>query len=211
MTAVTDTENKVLSGTSRTLFLIAGTIVTIFGLGVLAVLIAALLKAGQVAGVDILLILGGLAVTAAGLALFGKGARGQWLPRSPSQRRAATTMVLTIAIGFVIGAGMGTTDSMTGLENSLASEPISRPAAWVFIGGLAVAMPLSIWWLRLIDEHERAAHDLACVAALYLYSWLAPTWWFAWRGGLTNEPQHGVIFALTIAAFCIVWLFRKFR
>ena len=159
-------------------------------------------------------IVGGLALLVAVVGLVRlKPWAGSGEPMSAKTRKANNLLLLSGALGGVIGAALSiATISMDNPYALFSDAPMSR---WAVIPALAVwllVVPVISWqWHRSIDEHEAEAYKFGGIAALYLYAFLAPAWWFAWRGGLVPAPQTMVIYMLVISVFGIGWFWRRSR
>jgi hypothetical protein len=134
-------------------------------------------------------------------------------PVSPKTRKANNLLMLSGLLGGVMGAAMAL--SMISADEPLALFSNSPMPPAVVIPALAVwllIVPVISWqWHRNIDEHETEAYKSGGIAAIYLYLFLTPAWWFAWRGGLVPAPATMVIYMLVIGVFTIGWFWRRYR
>ena len=138
---------------------------------------------------------------------------GSGEPIAPGTRKANNLLLLSGALGGLLGGAMSI--SMISMEQPFglfSNDPM--PVALV-IPALAIwllLMPLISWqWHRSIDEHEAAAYRSGGMVALYLYGFLTPAWWLAWRGGLVPAPDAMLIYIMVVAVWCVAWFRRKWQ
>ena len=132
-------------------------------------------------------------------------------PISPRVLKARRTIGLSAVVGAVLGM-------------SLSLATLSAEDPWGMFGNapvppLVAALAIAVWlgvvpwlswsWWRNIDEHEAAAYRFGALAAMYVYTFLMPTWWMGWRGGFLPEPQSMLIFAVVIAVWGAGWVSRR--
>lgn len=132
------------------------------------------------------------------------------LPSSPRQREAGLMLYLSAGVGlavvialiWLVGADFGT-------KVIFSDEPLSLATVLILAGAFAIGIVLSIRWMVLLDEHERAAHDFGAVVAFYLYLTVSAIWWLLARGGLAPWPNGILIFWLAFAAWVAGWAWRR--
>lgn len=69
----------------------------------------------------------------------------------------------------------------------------------------------SLLMLRQIDEMERRDNLLANSMGMFAMVAVYPVWFLLWRGGLTGEPHHGVLFLLVFGASLVTYIVLKLR
>ncbi len=90
------------------------------------------------------------------------------------------------------------------------NSPIPTIIAIIFAIFWAIIMPIIChYWYKYVDEQEMHSTRIGAFYALYIYMIGAPTWWVLWRGGLVSEPNGIIIYLITVAAFCIIWMWKK--
>ena len=138
---------------------------------------------------------------------------GDGEPMSPRMRKANNLLFLSGAVGGVLGAVLAV--STLSLDDPFAMFSNGPIPVAVVIPALAVwllIVPVISWqWHRNIDEHETEAYKFGGIAALYLYAFLTPAWWLAWRGGLVPAPETMVIYLVVIGVFGLGWFWRRSR
>jgi hypothetical protein len=138
---------------------------------------------------------------------------GSGEPISPKTRKAHNLMLLSGALGALIGAALAI--STISLDQPWALFSNSPMAPAVVIPVIAVwllLVPLVSWqWHRSVDEHEAEAYKFGGLAGLYLYAFLAPAWWLAWRGGLVPEPDTMLLYLLVLLVWSVGWFWRRYR
>jgi hypothetical protein len=138
---------------------------------------------------------------------------GSGEPISPKTRKANNLMLLSGALGALIGAALAI--STISLDQPWALFSNSPMAPAVVIPVIAVwllLVPLVSWqWHRSVDEHEAEAYKFGGLAGLYLYAFLAPAWWLAWRGGLVPEPDTMLVYLLVLLVWSVGWFWRRYR
>ena len=207
-------EDRAVSVKTVALSVLLG-LVVLFSLGAIAGAAAAWIESPANWGEATLAIAGALAVGAfATLGLLRlKPWAGSGEPVSPKTRKANNLLLLSAVIGAVLGAALSIGTISLDEPFALFSNSPMSPA--VVIAALAVwllIVPVISWqWHRSIDEHEAEAYKFGGIAALYLYVFLVPAWWFAWRGGFVPAPDTMVIYLLVIGVFTVGWFWRRSR
>ena len=197
---------------SRILFVVI-LIGLIFATGMIAGLIAAMveygltLKRGAILTVT-LLVTAGLLVVASRL---WKTMRFDAV--GPKTRAARNLIIMSGLTGGALGATfslstMGQNDPLAFVSNSPVPPLVAMIGTLIY----AISIPLySVYWWKSIDEHEVRSYSLAAAFALSLYSILMPSWWMLWRGGWVSEPNDMLIFAITITAWGLGWMWNRNR
>lgn len=190
-------------------------VILLLSLGIVAGAGFALLDGTSKTGAAIILIVVGLlALLAAAwglLILKPWAASGE--PMSPKTRKANNLMLLSGALGGVIGAAMSI--SVVSLDDPYALFSNGAMAPEIVIPVLVVwllIVPLISWqWHRSVDEHEMQSYQVGGLAALYLYTFVTPAWWLASRGGLLPAPDTMILFLVVMAVWGIGWFWRRYR
>lgn len=158
-----------------------------------------------------------VAVIAALAAIWGllrlKPWAGTGEPMSPKTRKANNLLLLSAALGGVLGAALSiSTINMDDPFALFSNSPMSRAVVIPALAVWLLLVPLISWqWHRNVDEHEAEAYKFGGLAGLYLYGFLAPAWWLAARGGLAPAPDTMVIYLIVIAVWCVGWFWRRYR
>ncbi|NML06819.1 hypothetical protein [Sphingomonas sp. G-3-2-10] len=87
--------------------------------------------------------------------------------------------------------------------------------AWTAILA-SVVIVVSLTWgswkfFQVVDEVELRDNYLASTVGLYFYMILYAVWYLLWWGKLVPEPSHEWLFASTLAASLIAYLWKKLR
>ncbi len=139
---------------------------------------------------------------------------GKSYPRSPSVRANHRLLVLSGAIGGLIGLAMALILLRNGVPNddpgALLTMPLPRWFAVLVALIWGIGTPIVSWrWERVVDEHERRAYRDGAVAGFYVMGLGAPVWWFLWRGGLAPAVDAVWLYGATMTVTGLVWLWRK--
>ncbi len=139
---------------------------------------------------------------------------GKSYPKSPSVRANHRLVVLSGAIGGLIGLAMALILLRNGVPNdgpgALLTMPLPRWFAVLVALIWGIGMPIVSWrWERVVDEHERRAYRDGAVAGFYVMGIGAPVWWFLWRGGLAPAVDAVWLYGATMTVTGLVWLWRK--
>lgn len=136
----------------------------------------------------------------------------------PSVRKARSLGAFFIATGLVTGVSLSLIQRGSAARDPLdvtallfTSAPIGANLAAAMLLGLAILTIASVSYYRAIDEHDFASQAEASLLALNVYVVGTIGWWIAARGNLAPQPDHGVIFVVTILAFVAVWWWRRYR
>ncbi|MGB7653881.1 MAG: hypothetical protein WBL74_00225 [Novosphingobium sp.] len=144
------------------------------------------------------------------------------LPRSepigPSERKIRSIWMFTFSIGAIGGAlslllarPLGF-DSASGMIDALFSNaPMPPLLAALLLALLACTTAITIAYYRLIDEHEVAAQQYASNVSFNAYALIMVAWWLAAKGGFAAPLDAGAVFAITMAVWMVVWLWRRYR
>lgn len=132
-------------------------------------------------------------------------------PVAPREQRSRMLFWLSLALGLLIGVF----GSISGLFDSLR-DPVAHPINPLFGAILLVLLvvvmpPLTWFWHRSIDEHERSTYRDGAMMAAYAYIIIVPIWWVGARVGLL-PPVDGIsVFFAFNFIFLAVWLWRRYR
>jgi hypothetical protein len=128
----------------------------------------------------------------------------------PRERRSLRIVLVCMAIGVVVGVAMtlGSAGTPTGL---LSDGPLSPGIAWLLTAIWVLPLGFTtIWWLRAIDEHERAAYREGAEHAGHALLILAPAWWLLHRGGVVPAPDAVIMITAFAFIWVGVWAWRKY-
>ena len=163
-----------------------------------------------------------VAAALAGLAVAGAAGWGiyrlrPWSfgtePMGPRTRQARLMVLLCVGLGMAIGIALSMgTWSEAGPAAVFSDAPLPPLLATVVLALWLIVVPAISWiWFRSVDEHEARSYNFGGLIALHVYYFALPAWWLAWRGGLLPEPQHGILFAIVTAVWCLAWIWRRYR
>lgn len=158
------------------------------------------------------------AIIAGAFAITGLSAWAGWRfsrasgPLSPRTRKARNLVWACGGVGAVLGLLLAFSEDGMPKASLFSDEAISPTIAVLMLAVWFIALPLITWrWKATVDEHELGAYTFGGMAALYAYTFLTPGWWIAWRAGFVPEPQHMMIFLLTMCVWGGGQLWRKYR
>jgi hypothetical protein len=134
-------------------------------------------------------------------------------PVSPRTRKANNLLLLSGGLGGLIGAALSLGTLRLDDPFALFSNGPMPPAVVIPIIAvwLLIVPVISVQWHRNVDEHEAEAYKFGGIAALYLYAFVTPAWWLAWRAGLVPAPETMIIYLAVIAVMGIGWFWRRNR
>jgi len=125
--------------------------------------------------------------------------------RARRRSRRATLVSVGLAIA---GLGLGIAASRTRLGPTIGGSDLSTGWAAAGVVAILVVLGFTIWWLRNgIDEIERQKHFVGVAIGAYGYMAGYPIWFVLWKGGLTTEPDHQILFTafLAISFAAMAW------
>ncbi|MEQ1689526.1 MAG: hypothetical protein ABL874_13220 [Sphingopyxis sp.] len=138
-------------------------------------------------------------------------------PLTPREARNRNILILCMLLGGVIAAALIAGEQMMGGQRYYGGSAgvfsgALPPLLTIALAGVwGIVLPIiSLLWLRVIDEHERAAYRDGAEVAAFAYLIGAPIWWILWRGGLVAAPDGVFIFLTFNVIYLAVWLWRKF-
>jgi len=190
-------------------------LILLFSMGVVAGASFALVDGTSKGPIAVIMIAVGLA--AGLLSIWGllrlKPWAGNGEPMSPKTRKANNLLLASGALGGVLGAVLAI--STVSLDEPFAlfsNSPMSPGVVVLAIAVWLLVVPLLSWqWHRSIDEHETDAYQVGGLIGLYLYAFLVPAWWFAWRGGLVPAPDTMVVYLIVMSIWGLGWFWRRYR
>lgn len=212
MTESAEPAGRRLPQWARITLVMVCSLVVIFALGVIAGIIAA----GREDGFDTrtaallaaFLTLGAVA-TWTGWALYAATPTG---PVAPRVRTSRQMILFGAMLGVILGVTMAVSIDITQPGSLFGNGPIPALAAastiLLWTGG---GLPITLIWLRSIDEHEMQANNSGALAALMTYVFVEPTWWLGWRGGFLPQQQPMLTFVLVLTVYAATWLWHRSR
>jgi uncharacterized membrane protein YidH (DUF202 family) len=123
-------------------------------------------------------------------------------------------MVGSFLFGGVTGLIFALTGSFDANETNLfASGAMSPTLAIIMSVAIGVIMPaVTFYWHKnVVDEQEEAAYRFGALIAMYAFWFIAPVWWFLWRGGMLPNVNGIVLYFMTLSVALIVWFWKKYR
>jgi hypothetical protein len=94
--------------------------------------------------------------------------------------------------------------------SNTAMPPVLAIILSIAIGVILPAITL-YWHKRVVDEQEEAAYRVGVLIAIYAFWFIAPVWWFLWRGGMLPQPDGIALYVMTMFVALIVWFRKKYR
>lgn len=116
----------------------------------------------------------------------------------------AAGMVTGFVSGFFAGYNQVPPDQIwTSMPQSLAIG---------FVAVALIAFNIGCWaFVRSIDEVELADNLWGSTVGYYVYAMLFPSWWALNNAGVVAEPDHWLIFAISLASGGVAYVWRKWR
>jgi hypothetical protein len=123
-------------------------------------------------------------------------------------------LIGSFLFGGVTGLVLALTGSFDETEAGLISNDAMSPMLAIIMSvAIGVFMPaVTFYWHKnLVDEQEEAAYRFGALIAMYAFWFIAPVWWFLWRGGMLPEIDGMALYFITIFVALIVWFWKKYR
>ena len=123
-------------------------------------------------------------------------------------------LIGSFLFGGVTGLILAMTGSFDETEAGLISNDAMSPMLAIILSiALGVIVPaITFYWHKnLVDEQEEAAYRFGALIAMYAFWFIAPVWWFLWRGGMLPEIDGIALYFITIFVALIVWFWKKYR
>ena len=123
---------------------------------------------------------------------------------------------------FLIGSFLfgGVTGLILALTGSFETNETTLFATGAMSPMLAIIMSVSVglimpavtfyWHKNVVDEQEEAAYRFGALIAMYAFWFIAPVWWFLWRGGMLPEVNGIALYFMKIFVALIVWFWKKY-
>jgi len=122
-------------------------------------------------------------------------------------------LIGSFLFGGVTGLILALTGSFDEAEAGLISNDAMSPMLAIILSvALGVIVPaITFYWHKnLVDEQEEAAYRFGALIAMYAFWFIAPVWWFLWRGGILPAIDGIILYFLTIFVALIVWFWKKY-
>jgi hypothetical protein len=122
-------------------------------------------------------------------------------------------LIGSFIFGGVNGLILALTGSFDETEAGLISNDAMSPMLAIILSiALGVIVPaITFYWHKnLVDEQEEAAYRFGALIAMYAFWFIAPVWWFLWRGGILPEIDGIALYFITIFVALIVWFWKKY-
>ena len=129
----------------------------------------------------------------------------QWSPR---KRLYWISLVLAGALGLVSAILLQSHGNADLMSNSALTPALAIGLSVLWVFGLLVAL---IIYQRSVDDHERMAHYIGGLAGFYAFVFPCPVWWVLWRADVAPPVEVMPLFALSLTANALVYLWFKFR
>ncbi len=149
-----------------------------------------------------------LAIGAAAIAYYFRR-HADWLRSwSPRKRLYWISLLLAGALGFVTAILLQSTGT-GGLFNDDAISPaVAILLSLLWTVGLMVSL---IIYHRNVDDHEMLAYRRGGLAGFYAFIFPCPVWWVLARADLAPPVEAMPLFALSLTANALAYLWFKFR
>ncbi|RRQ52601.1 hypothetical protein [Sphingorhabdus wooponensis] len=122
-------------------------------------------------------------------------------------------LIGSFIFGGVTGLILALTGSFDETEAGLISNDAMSPMLAIILSvALGVIVPaITFYWHKnLVDEQEEAAYRFGALIAMYAFWFIAPVWWFLWRGGILPAIDGIALYFITIFVALIVWFWKKY-
>ena len=123
-------------------------------------------------------------------------------------------LVGSFLFGGATGLALALTGSFDAPETSLMSNAAMSPVLAIILSiAIGVILPaITLYWHRhAVDEQEEAAYRFGALIAIYAFWFIAPAWWFLWRGGMLPEVNGVTLYFITMFVALAVWFWKKYR
>ena len=81
---------------------------------------------------------------------------------------------------------------------------------WPMIALWSIFIPLLGYFTRRnADDFTLAANDFGFMAGGYMFYFVAPVWWLAWRGGLAPRPDVMILFVAMLVVVNVANLWKR--
>ena len=123
-------------------------------------------------------------------------------------------LIGSFLFGGVTGLVLALTGSFDETEAGLISNDAMSPMLAIIMSvAIGVFMPaVTFYWHKnLVDEQEEAAYRFGALIAMYAFWFIAPVWWFLWRGGILPEVNGVTLYFITMFVALVVWFWKKYR
>ena len=136
--------------------------------------------------------------------------------RVPRRERMNNRIIWGYGIfGGIIGLTLALTGNMEAANepSPFASGPMSPMLAVILAVAIGVVLPaITFYWHKhVVDEQEDATYRAGALIAIYAFWFVAPVWWFLWRGGILPQPDGVALYFMTAFIALIVWFWKKYR
>lgn len=122
-------------------------------------------------------------------------------------------LIGSFLFGGVTGLILALTGSFDANETSLfANDAMSPMLAIIMSVAIGIFMPaVTFYWHKnVVDEQEEATYRFGALIAMYAFWFIAPVWWFLWRGGILPAIDGTALYFTTIFVALIVWFWKKY-
>jgi hypothetical protein len=122
-------------------------------------------------------------------------------------------LIGSFLFGGVTGIALALTGSFDANESNLFATGAMSPMLAIIMSvsvGLIMPAVTFYWHKNVVDEQEEAAYRFGALIAMYAFWFIAPVWWFLWRGGMLPEIDGVILYFITIFVTLIVWFWKKY-
>lgn len=128
------------------------------------------------------------------------------------RRRFWTVIDGILAAGMITGFVSGFFAGYNEVPPDEVWTSVPPSVAIGFVAVALIAFNIGCWaFVRSIDEVELADNLWGSTVGYYVYAMLFPSWWALNKAAVVAEPNHWLIFAISLAGGGVAYLWRKWR
>lgn len=92
------------------------------------------------------------------------------------------------------------------------NAPLPTDIAMSLLVLWAIAIPaIALTMRRNSDDFKRATGDFGMMIGGQVFTYIAPLWWIAWRGGLMPRPDAMILFVITLVVINIAMFWKHYH
>jgi len=129
--------------------------------------------------------------------------------RETSARRTRTAIFGALGLaGLVTGFFVGRGEARAAVEGSIWSPELAIGLLVIYLILVGVS---SVLLSKTTDEVQRLNHYKAGAFAGAAFMLVYPLWFLLWKGGMTGEPIHWVVYFVFVFTSLAASIFYRFR
>ena len=129
--------------------------------------------------------------------------------RETSARRTRIFIFATLGLaGLVTGYFVGRSEARAPVEGSIWSPELAVGLIAIYVLLVGVS---SVILSKTTDEVQRLNHYKAGAFAGAAFMLVYPLWFLLWKGGMTGEPIHWVVYLVFVFTSAAASIFYRFR